>query len=113
VVNIPDRCGAGRIVMALYGNVVPKTVENFRALCTGEKGSGLHYKGSAFHRIIPQFMLQVRAEGVCLYPVELTTGCPRQGGDFDNGDGTGGKSIYGEKFAVRTAAGCLSLAPRL
>ena len=108
--TVTDRCffdvsiggdAAGRIEFGLFGKQTPKTAANFRALCTGEKGEGkagkpLHFAGSIFHRVIPGFMLQ--------------------GGDFTSGDGTGGESIYGDKFAdedfglMHGEAGLLSMA---
>jgi len=95
---------AGRVTFELYQDTVPKTTENFRCLCTGEKGMGtkgknLHFKGSTFHRVIPGFMCQ--------------------GGDFTEGSGRGGESIYGGKFndesfagkaGKHTGEGCLSMA---
>ena len=99
-VSIGSR-SAGRMEFELFADITPKTAENFRCLCTGERGIGsvnrmpLHFKGSTFHRVIPGFMAQ--------------------GGDFTNGDGTGGESIFGAKFSdenfrvKHTCAGLLSM----
>jgi len=94
-IRIGDKA-AGTVVLELFKDVTPKTAENFRALCTGEKGEKMTYAGSPFHRIIPEFMIQ--------------------GGDFTKGNGTGGKSIYGDRFPdenfdiKHTEAGLLSMA---
>jgi peptidylprolyl isomerase len=86
-ITIGDKA-AGRVEMELFADTCPKTAENFLQLCVGTKnkaGSAIGYKGSSFHRVIPQFMCQ--------------------GGDFTRGDGTGGESIYGAKFADETFQG--------
>jgi len=86
-ISIGDK-PAGRVEMELFADTCPKTAENFLQLCVGTKnkaGKTLHYKGSTFHRVIPEFMCQ--------------------GGDFTRGDGTGGESIYGDRFADETFKG--------
>jgi cyclophilin family peptidyl-prolyl cis-trans isomerase len=83
-INIGSK-SLGRVTFELYKDITPLTAENFRGLCTGEYGAGkekkrkLHYKGNKFHRIIDGFVMQ--------------------GGDIENGDGSGGESIYGKTFA--------------
>ena len=130
---------AGRIEMGLFGNTVPKTAENFRALCTGERGGKLHFKGSPFHRIIPSVerAQRQRARARSLASQPQKSACPLclcfhshsllsalcacsgfmiQGGDITTGNGRGGQSIYGRSFPdenfslSHTEAGLLSMA---
>lgn len=121
----PDIGGedAGRIVIGLYGNDVPKTVKNFIGLATHSEGYG--YKGSPFHRVIKNFMIQGPSHSICLilllahiHPFSFTTAIIHlllpfltlkiAGGDFTNENGTGGKSIYGAKFDDgKLSASCL------
>lgn len=110
----------GRVVIELFANSTPRTAENFRCLCTGEKGVGpasrrpLHYKGSSIHRVIKGFMVsgiahkraQLVATLCCFFDCALTHRrwlavlwtAQMQGGDFELGDGRGGESIYGKTF---------------
>ena len=122
---------AGRIEMTLRADVVPKTAENFRALCTGEKGTGpsgkpLHFKGSSFHRVITEVRARRRSRARALRgrreSIRISARGSRapqfmcQGGDFTRGNGTGGESIYGDKFEDEnfqlrhTGPGVLSMA---
>ena len=122
---------AGRIEMTLRADVVPKTAENFRALCTGEKGTGpsgkpLHFKGSSFHRVITEVRARRRSRARALRgrreSIRISARGSRapqfmcQGGDFTRGNGTGGESIYGAKFEdenfqlKHTGPGILSMA---
>jgi peptidylprolyl isomerase len=111
---------AGRIVMELYNSVVPKTAQNFLSLCRGDAGDATtgqkkHYKGSAFHRVISGFMIQGKLSPPSSFRSHPPTSSSA-GGDFTRGDGTGGESIYGAKFAdenfivKHTEAGLLSMA---
>eukprot|EP00438_Fugacium_kawagutii_P016691 Skav223985 [mRNA] locus=scaffold1107:500783:517869:- [translate_table: standard] len=119
-VKIGDEAETKRITIGLFGKDVPKTVTNFIHLCIGDKGKAstgvpLSYKGSKFHRIIPNFMIQDGSEPLDL-PRDEPVGRWLVGGDFTRGDGTGGESIYGKKFEdenfklKHTGPGVLSMA---
>jgi cyclophilin family peptidyl-prolyl cis-trans isomerase len=119
----------GRIVMLLYDAICPKTAENFRALCTGEKGTSkkcgkpLHFKNTIFHRVIEVSRLSPACLDLCDFDLTCAfcamhtgKGFMAQGGDFENANGTGGESIYGNKFrdenftVKHTKRGLLSMA---